>query len=248
MKRKRLPLKTTLEIAKKEEEFPQAPLRSVPEKPAVQQQAAPVKRSTLLKGLRSVDIVVPEQGTRYCFQKLGGNPTMTLTYRKKGIFSKLLSLLVLLAATAGTLRVRRWQLPVERITGFFKGKSLSDYHGRFMQSWLVKVIPTFIMVAGIFLGLPWFVMGVGLNTALLLRYLSRKRYEKKGYEPPHNYIVFFKYLLSYIILASSFLLIITAFHPAFLVSLTVSTILNCVYVAAYAIVYVFTRRTDDRPP
>ena len=66
-------------------------------------------------------------------------------------------------------------------------------------------------------------MGVGLNSALLLRYLSRKRYEKKGYEPPHNYLVFFKYLLSYIILASSFLLIITAFHPLFLVSLAVST-------------------------
>jgi hypothetical protein len=69
-----------------------------------------------------------------------------------------------------------------------------------------------------------------------------KRYEKKEWVPPYTMGVFFKYLPSYMILASSFLLLITAFHPVFLVALAVSTILNGITIGAYAIVVLFTRR------
>jgi hypothetical protein len=245
IKGKQLVPRAAKEVVTEEDQFeppPQAPAPLVPERPPVQQQAAPVKKSSLLRGLSSMEIVLPEQGVRHSFKKLGGNPTMTLTYRKKGVLSKLFSLLVLLAATAGTLKIRKWQLPVEKIPEFFKGKGLSGSYGRLMESRLVKVIPTLMMVVGVFLGLSWFIMGVGLNTTLILRYLSMKRYEKKEWVPPYTMGVFFKYLPSYMILASSFLLLITAFHPVFLVALAVSTILNGITIGAYAIVVLFTRR------
>ena len=54
------------------------------QKEMVQTQILPVKKSTLLKGLRSMDIPLPEQGLRLSLKKLGGNPTITLPYRKKG--------------------------------------------------------------------------------------------------------------------------------------------------------------------
>ena len=111
-----------------------------------------------------------------------------------------------------------------------------------MRSRIVKIIPTLMMIAAFFLGLPWFIMGLGLNTILLLRYLSMKRYEKKGYVPPYNYRISLKYSLSYIIVASCLLLIITSFHPVFFISLAVSTFFNCICVAVYAILYFFTKR------
>jgi hypothetical protein len=87
-------------------------------------------------------------------------------------------------------------------------------------------------------------MGLGLNSVLLLRYLSVKRYEKKGMTPHagHGYIVFAKYALSYVVLASSLLCLITLFHDIFLVSLAVSTFFNCIYVVIYAVCYLFTKR------
>ncbi len=246
VKRKRLRPKARLDVVQEEAKLelaPQVPAPRRPQKEVVQQRILPAKESVLRKGLRSMDIALPEQGDRHSFKKLGGNPTMTVSYRKKGILSKLFSLLVLLAVTTGTLRFRRWHLPVERIPELFKGKSLSDLYERFMRSRVVKVIPTLMMVASLFLGLPWFIMGAGLNTVLLLRYLSQKRYEKKGYVPSYNTVIFFKYLLSYVILGSSVLLLVTAFHPIFLVVLAVSAILNGIYGVVYAIVYLFTRKT-----
>jgi hypothetical protein len=202
----------------------------------------PAKKSVLLKGLRSMDIQLPERGTRFSFKKLGGNPTITMSYRKRAILSKLFSLVVLLVVTAGSLRIRKWRLPAESIKAFFKGKSVSARFEGLMKFRLVKAVPTLMMIAAVFLGIPWFVMGLGLNTGLLLRYLSRKRYEKKAIIPVYNYRIFLKYSLSYIILASSFLLVITAFHPVFFMSLAVSTLLNGIYVVVYFFVFLFTKR------
>ncbi len=189
-----------------------------------------------------MDISLPEQDTRLSFKKLGGNPTMTLSYRKKGILSQLFSLLALLVVTAGTLKIRKWRFPAEKIAGFLKGKSISDSYELFMRSRLVKIIPTLMMIAAFFLGFPWFIMGLGLNTVLLLRYLSMKRYEKKGTVPPYDYRIFLKYSPSYVILASCLLLIITSFHPVFFISLAVSTLFNCIYVGVYAGLYFLTKR------
>jgi len=211
-------------------------------KEMVQQQALPVKKSTLLKGLRSMDIPLPEQGLRLSFKKLGGNPTITLPYRKKGILSGLFYLLLLLAVTAGTLRFRKWHFPAERISGYLKDKSLADCYHIFMNSRVVKVIPTFMMIAAVVLGFPWFIMGLGFNTILLLRYLSIKRYKKKDLVPPYNYKIFLKYFISYIILASSVLFIVTLFHALFFISLVVSTLSNCIYCIIYAVFYFFTNR------
>jgi hypothetical protein len=221
------------------------PARPPTQKEALDPFASPKKRSVLLKGLRSMDVALPEQGIRFSFEKLGGNPTMTLTYLKRGILSRLVFLVVFLAASVGTLRFRKWRFPTEKIAGFFEGMRALEFYERVMHSRLVKIIPTLTMVAGFFLGLPWFVMGLGLNTALLLRYLSMKRYQKKEYIPPYNHRIFLKYLLSYIILVSAFLFIVTAFHPVFFVSLVVSTVLNGLYVAVYAVLYVFTKQKGE---
>jgi len=242
MKREMVPRKKIPPFSKEDLKDKLKPGRPYLEKEIVQQQALPGKTSILLKGLRSMDISLPEQGTRLSFKKLGGNPTMTLAYRKTGILSTLFSLLVLLTVTAGTLKIRKWRFPAERIVGFFKGKSISDSYELFMRSRLVKIIPTLMMIAAFFLGFPWFIMGLGLNTVLLLRYLSIKRYKKKGYVPPYNYRIFLKYSLSYIILASCLLLIITSFHPLFFIFLAVSTFFNCITVVVYAVLYFFTKR------
>ena len=220
------------------------PARPSIQKEIVQQQVLPEKKSTLLKGLRSIDIPLPEQGTRFSFKKLGGNPIMTLYYRKQGIISKLFYLLFFLAATAGLLRIRKWSFPADKITGFFTDKSVSDFYEIFTQSRLVKIIPTLLIIASFFLGLQWFIMGLGLNTVLFLRYLSMKRYEKKGFVPPYNYMKFLKYFLSYMILASSLLFLITLFHRVFFISMAVSTSFNCIYVLIYAIFYFFTKRKE----
>jgi hypothetical protein len=220
------------------------PARPYIRKEIVQQQALQAKKSTLLKGLRSMDIPFPEQGIRLSFKKLGGNPAMTLYYRKQGIISKLFYLLFFLAVTAGLLRIRKLSFPADKITGYFTGKSISDCYEIFMQSRLVWVAPTLIMIAALFFGLPWLIMGLGLNTVLLLWYLSMKRYKKKGFVPSYNYMMFLKYFLSYIILASSLLFVITLFHRFFFISLAVSTLFNCIYVVIYAIFYFFTNRKE----
>ena len=243
MKRKKVPQEKIVPFSREDLKDERKPARPYLQKEIFRQQALPGKRSILLKGLRSMDISLPEQGTRLSFKKLGGNPTMTLNYRKKGILSQLFSLLVLLAVTAGTLKIRKWRFPAEKITGFFKNKSISDSYELFMRSRLVKIIPTLMMIAAFFLGFPWFIMGLGLNSALLLRYLSMKRYEKKGYVPPYNYRMFLKYSPSYIILASCLLLIITSSHPVFFIALAVSTFFNCIYVVVYAVLYFFTKRS-----
>ena len=108
-----------------------------------------------------------------------------------------------------------------------------------MNSRVVKVIPTLMMIVAVILGFPWFIMGLGFNTILLLRFLSIKRYKKKDFVPPYNYKTFLQYFISYIILASSFLFIVTLFHELFLISLVVSTLSNCIYCFIYAVFYFF---------
>jgi hypothetical protein len=243
MKREMVPQEKIIPFSKEELRDEFKPGRPYLQKEIVELQPLPAKKSILLKGLRSMDISLPEQGTRLSFKKLGGNPTMTLKYRKKGILPRLFSLVVLLAVTAGTVRIRKWRFPAEKITEFFKGKSISDSYELFMRSRPVKIIPTLMMISAFLLGFPWFIMGLGLNTVLLLRYLSMKRYEKTGYVPPYNYRILLKYFFSYIILASCLLFIITSFHPVFFISLAASTFFNCIYVVVYAVLYFFTKRS-----
>jgi len=243
MKRKKAPQEKTAPFSREDSEDQPKP-EGLPylQKEIVQQQALSGKKRLLLKGPHPMDISLPEQGTRLSFKKLGGNPTMILAYRKRGALSRLFSLLALLAVTAGTLKMRTWRFPVERIPRFFEDRRISDFYELFIQSRLVKTIPTLMMIAGIFFGFTWFVMGLGLNTVLLLRYLSMKRYEKKGYIPFYDYRMFLKYSLSYIILTSSLLLIVTAFRPVFLAPLAASTFFNAIYVVVYAVLYFFTKR------
>jgi len=189
-----------------------------------------------------MDIPLPEQGLRFSFKKLGGNPTMTLSYRKKGIISKLIYPLLLLTVVVGTLKLDKWGLPVQKIAGIFERKNLGNYYHAFLRSRLVKIIPTLMMISAYFVGLPLFVMGMGLNTILLLRYLSLKRYAKKAFVPRYDYRIFMKYFLSYVILGSSFLFVVIVFHPIFLVPLSAATFLNGILVAGYAVFLFFTKR------
>ena len=85
-----------------------------------------------------------------------------------------------------------------------------------------------------------FVVGFGLNTILILRYISSKRYEKKGFIPPFDLRIFLKYTFSYLILLSTAFMI---FHPAFSICLIISIFLNTLLVIIYAIVTLLTKRT-----
>jgi hypothetical protein len=85
-------------------------------------------------------------------------------------------------------------------------------------------------------------MGLGFNTILLLKYLSAKRYKKINLVPAYNTRIFLKYFISYIILASSVLFIVTLFHWIFFISLVVATLSNCIYCVIYAVFYFFTKR------
>ena len=168
---------------------------------------------------------------------------MTLFYRKLGVLSKSFYLFFLLAGIAGTLKFRNRRFPTEKINRVLKGKNLGDFYHFLRQSRLVKAIPACMIISAFFLGYPLFIMGLGLNSILLLRYLSAKRYEKKGMPPHvgHGYSVFVKYALSYVILASSFLCVITLFQNIFLLSLALSTFFNCIYVVIYAVYYFLTK-------
>ncbi|MCP4694581.1 MAG: hypothetical protein GY859_41510, partial [Desulfobacterales bacterium] len=223
-----------------------APSASLTDEP--RRQIRHVKQSALLKGLRSMEIPFPERGVRFSFKKLGGAPHVTLSYRKKGLIAKPLYLLLLFVVLLAPLKFRRLRLPLEKFLGFFRGKSIREWARVLTRSRVLRLVPTLMMICSVVAGIPWFIMGLGLNTALLLVHLSRKRYEKKGVAPSYNYKIFFKYLPSYIILASSVLYIFCFFHPVFLVSLAGATLLNIVLVSVYAVVHLFTKRKPAAAP
>ncbi|MDM8515184.1 hypothetical protein QUF76_03205 [Desulfobacterales bacterium HSG16] len=85
------------EANRSEAEKPARPQKpSMPQKPAPVQQsilkhkpAQPLVQSMLIKGMRSMDIKIPEKGRRFHFMKLGGNPELSVSYIKKSFYTSL---------------------------------------------------------------------------------------------------------------------------------------------------------------
>ncbi|MGA1870597.1 MAG: hypothetical protein ACMUJM_18845 [bacterium] len=198
-----------------------------------------MRQSILLKGMRSMDIDFPEKGIPFSFQKLGGNPHLVFSYRKKNTHVKLFYGLLLILALGAAIRFRGWVFPSDRFIDICKEKKLGEYYYLIIQSTIVKAMPTLMMALSFFVGGPsLFIVGFGLNTVLILRYISSKRYKKKGIIPSFNAKIFLKYIFSYCIITSTLFLI---FHPALFICLLISTALNTLLVAIYAIVTLLTK-------
>ncbi|MBN1521374.1 MAG: hypothetical protein JW928_02475 [Candidatus Aureabacteria bacterium] len=215
---------------------------SAPPEPQIQQEPLllPEKKSVLLKGMRSVDIVFPEKGIKLSFKKLGGNPTLFFNYRKKGSASRIFLLLLCLSTTFGAFRIRKLHFSPEKIESIFKGKRISDYIYYLLQSKTFKTITIISLVPTLLISSPLFLLALGLTSIFLIRRISLKRYTKIGYVPPFNIIVFIKYLPSYIIVCCIFF---SLFNIWFLLPLFLTTLFNFVLAVIYGIITFFTKET-----
>lgn len=199
-------------------------------------------QSSLLRGMRSMNIMIPKQTVTYSFQKLGGNPEIQFTYYKKTWIRKILFFVLIFVFVSIIIRFRNLSFSNQKIVHLIQSEKLNDYYFLVMQSWWIKIIPTFLMFSCIFfrfdVGILLFVAGWGLNTILILKALSLKRYRKKGFIPPYHYRTFLKYCFSYGILLSLPLVLINrnyVFITAFL------TVLNTLWIMLYAISIFFTK-------
>ncbi|MGA1823104.1 MAG: hypothetical protein ACMUIP_00480 [bacterium] len=198
-----------------------------------------MRQSILLKGMRSMDITFPEQGIPFSFQKLGGNPHLVFSYGKKNTLMRFFYGLLLIAVLGIAVRFREWAFPAERLADFYEEKNLSDYYYLIIESKLIKAAPTLMMILSLLIGgPPLLIAGFGLNTILLLRYISSKRYEKKGVIPSFSVTIFLKYVLSYLILMQTMFMI---FYPPLFLCLLITTALNTLLVIIYAIVMLLTK-------
>ena len=207
-------------------------------------QPAPVekKKSALLKGQRSIDIPFPEEGQRFSFKKLGGNPTMAFVYRKSEGISKIVYLLFCVLALSGIFKVRRARFPVERFTSFtgkIRRLRLRDIFIVVVDSRWCKIITFVVMFPALMFGSPSYVITVGLASIFLLRVISRRRHKKMGREEIYNITAFLKYFPSYVIVLAS---LMSVCHMAFLVFVGIATVLNFFLAAGYGILTVFTKK------
>ncbi len=220
------------------EELPQKDTALLPAKAA----PAEKKQSALLKGQRSIDIPFPEQGQRFSFKKLGGNPTMAFVYRKSGAGSRILCLLLGALALAGIYRVRRTRFPVEKFDALFKKiwhLRLQDIFVLIVDSRWCKIFTLVAVIPAFLSGTPCCVILVGLASIFLVRGISRWRHKKLGRPEVYNLKVFLKYSPSYVILLASFL---SLGHLSFLIFVGLATALNFFLAAGYGFMTLLTKR------
>jgi hypothetical protein len=209
--------------------------------------AAPAekKKSALLKGQRSIDIPFPEEGQRFSFKKLGGNPTMTFVYRKSEGVSKIVYLLLCAVALTGVLKVRRARFPLEKLDAFagrIRSLRLQDVFCLIVDSRWCKIITFTVMVPAFMFGAPCYVITVGFASVFLIRVISRRRHKKMGRQEVYNIKVFLKYFPSYIIVLASFL---SVGHMAFLVFVGIATALNFFLAGGYGLLTLLTRKVVE---
>ena len=207
-------------------------------------QEAPLekKKSALLKGQRSIEIPFPEQGQRFSFKKLGGNPTMTFVYRKSGGLSRIAYLCVCVLALLGILKARQARFPFENVALFFgkmRSRHLRDIFILVVDSRWCKIITFVVMVPALSLGSPVYVITIGLASIFLVRVISRRRHKKLDREEGYSLAVFLKYFPSYVIVLASLL---SVFQIGFLVFVGIATVLNFFVAAGYGLVTLFTKK------
>jgi len=219
-----------------------APQAAVPQKTAPK----PIiqKKSVLLKGLRSIDIPVPDQGRKFSFKKLGGNPRLSIYYRKKGSLSKIFLLLLCLSAGFGSLKIRRYNPPLDKIIPYLKNIKLTYFLNRIFDSRIFKILTFIIMAVSLILGSPLFAITLGFSSIFFIRFLSAKRYAKIGYVPKNNVKRFFKDLPSNIIFIS---LVLSFFEIRFMVFIGIATFINFVLAIIYAICTLFASKATIEP-
>ncbi len=204
-------------------------------KPFIQifQGKAPVqKKSALLKGRRSIDIPIPEEGRRFSFKKLGGNPTLSLVYRKNESLSKVFLLLLCIVATAGIWNVRTVPWPSDRVRMMVCRVKPKGWFFFIADARIVRIATYTLMLFAVIFRSPLFFITLGFTSIFLLRSISRKRYKKLGCVPQYNKKQFMKYFLSYLILISSLL---SLFHLGFLVLVGISTTMNFIVAFIYGV-------------
>ncbi|MCK5288400.1 MAG: hypothetical protein KAJ79_05005, partial [Candidatus Omnitrophica bacterium] len=215
---------------------PVSPLRtSVPQKfaPKIMVQ----KKSALLKGFRSIDIPIPNQGRKFSFKKLGSNPTLTIYYRKKSILSKIFFLLLCISAVFGSFKIRKYNPPLDKIINFFKNIKLINILNRIIDSKAFKIINFIIMIASLISGSPLFVITLGFASIYFIRFVSAKRYARIGYVPHKNIKKFFKDMPSNLILI---LFALSFFEKKFLFLIGITTFVNFILAVIYGICTLFT--------
>ncbi|MGA1868533.1 MAG: hypothetical protein ACMUJM_08285 [bacterium] len=230
---------STLEVLKDEAStFVSSKVKEFKEKDTKSREQV-MRQSSLLKGMRSMDITFPEEGIPFSFQKLGGNPNLVFSYGKKNTLIRFFYGLLLIVALGIAIRFRDWVFPAERFSDLYEETNLAAYYYLIIESKLLKAVPTLMMALSLFIGgPPLLIAGFGLNTILLLRYISSKRYEKMGVIPLFSAKIFLKYLFSYLILVWTVFMI---FHPVFFLCLLITTALNTLLVIIYTMMMLLTR-------
>ena len=190
------------------------------------------KKSSLLKGLRSINIPIPDQGRKFSFKKLGGNPRLAIYYRKKGILSKIFLFLLCILAGIGSLKMRKYDLPFDKVIGFLKNIKIMTILNRIIDSKAFKIITFIVMVVSMFIGSPLFLIALGFASIFFIRFASAKRYEKIGYVPSRSIAKFFKDLPANVILVS---LALSFFEIKFLFLFGFATFVNYILATIYGI-------------
>lgn len=203
------------------------------------------KKSALLKGLRSIDIPIPDQGRKFSFKKLGGNPTLAIHYRKKGVLSKIFLLMLCVAACFGSFKMRKYDLPLEKITSFFKNIKLKSIFNRILDSRAFVIITFIVMVVSLIVGSPLFAVTLGFVSIFYTRFVSAKRYAKIGYTPKRGIKQFFKDLPSNAILIS---LALSFFEIKFMIILGFATFVNFMLATIYAFCTLFVEAAKKEDP
>ena len=205
-----------------------------------------LRQSTLMKGMRSMDIRIPQKGTIYFFQKLGGNPNLSFYYRSEGIILKLILGFVVLTCLTLAIRFRQARFPAPKIYTDFDKTRIITFIRKAVVSNTVKIFPSLVMAAGFLMsirygigGIILIIMGFGWNTILLLKFTSEKRHNKMDVKHSVTWKTYLKYFFSVAILVFS---IPAFFHEVFLAGLTIATVLNLIWLIVYAVATFFTKK------
>jgi len=211
-------------------------------------QTQAVRQSALMKGMRSMDIRLPQKGTIRSFQKLGGNPILSFYYRRNGIILKLALGFAILTGLALAIRFRRVRLPAPKVYPVFDKARIIAFIRKAIVSKTVKIFPSLVMATGFLMsirygigGITLIIMGFGWNTILLLRFATEKRFIKMGIKPAVTWKTYLKNFFSVAILVFS---IPAFFHEGFLAGLGIATALNLIWLIVYAVMTVFTKKIE----
>ncbi|MCA9394471.1 MAG: hypothetical protein KC900_09735 [Candidatus Omnitrophica bacterium] len=201
-------------------------------------EAVSVKQSMLLKGYRSIDIPLPLQGRRLSFKKLGGNPELKFSYRKRGIFARAGYLVLLIIGGVTAFGLRQMSSPFGAVwTGLRRFRWLDAFYRLADSNWLL-IGCTVIFLPALFSGLPLAGVMLGLISISLLRRVTRWRCRKRKISPPYTFGTFLHYSLSYALIACLVLSLVA--YPFFYL-MVLATILNWMYLLLFGFVTLLTR-------